>query len=444
MLNLPIYFLGSSYYLHTRIHGKQVKRSLRTSYQRVAIIRAITLLNGLTMQEPTGDFPTKYELDISKGIAKSDGPEDHARLMQAIEALKTMQSGLPLAAGAMAPVAAATGPTQPPDDPTALKLDELVEKFCLLRKVKQGTVRTYSGAAEELAAFLGNPRITRITPSAITRFQEHLATKGNSIRTIDNKTGAIRALLGFANKQGYMRDDNPAAGRGLMSKKQKAQGGWVTFEQDEIEALLTSSFFCERLNDDADYATVVLMALFTACRVGEITSLEKEHFKRSRKGIPFITIRESKTAAGVREVPLHPYIFARIAPKLDALKSPSSKLFGYKERDDKGSGNAAGKMLKQNLIAAHIDRPKLVFHSLRKYTNNELMHLGVSLEHRCQFAGHEIDNVNVQTYTKTIGVDDLAAAIFPALDTIAEVVEKAINPMAGIEMGDLIDPDMLM
>ena len=91
-----------------------------------------------------------------------------------------------------------------------------------------------------------------------------------------------------------------------------------------------------------------------------------------------------------------------------------------------------------------MDRPKLVFHSLRKYTNNELMHLGVSLEHRCQFAGHEIDNVNVQTYTKTIGVDDLAAAIFPALDTIAEVVEKAINPMAGIEMVDLIDPDMLM
>ena len=28
-------------------------------------------------------------------------------------------------------------------------------------------------------------------------------------------------------------------------------------------------------------------------------------------------------------------IFARIAPKMDALKSPSSKLFGYEERHDK-------------------------------------------------------------------------------------------------------------
>ena len=92
MLNLPIYFLGCSYYLHTRIGGKQVKRSLRTSYQRLASIRAITLLDSLMRK----DLPQKYELDASRGIFKAEGPEDHARLMQAIEALKMMQSVLPL------------------------------------------------------------------------------------------------------------------------------------------------------------------------------------------------------------------------------------------------------------------------------------------------------------------------------------------------------------
>ena len=143
MLNLPIYFLGSSYYLHTRIDGKQVKRSLRTSYQRVAIIRAITLLDSLMRK----DLPPKYELDVLRGTAKSDGPEDHARLMEAIEALKTMQSGLPLAAPSVAPAAA----PQPADDPTALKLDELAEKYFLLKKLKQATVKSYRGAADELS-----------------------------------------------------------------------------------------------------------------------------------------------------------------------------------------------------------------------------------------------------------------------------------------------------
>ena len=42
-LPLPIYLLGSSYYLHTRVGGKQVKRSLRTSYKRVAIILRLPL-----------------------------------------------------------------------------------------------------------------------------------------------------------------------------------------------------------------------------------------------------------------------------------------------------------------------------------------------------------------------------------------------------------------
>ena len=68
MLNFPIYLLGSSYYLHTRIAGKQVKKSLRTAYRREAIIRAVSILNGLRMSTP----PTKYELDLSKGILKSD------------------------------------------------------------------------------------------------------------------------------------------------------------------------------------------------------------------------------------------------------------------------------------------------------------------------------------------------------------------------------------
>ncbi|MBN9369296.1 MAG: tyrosine-type recombinase/integrase [Comamonadaceae bacterium] len=358
--------------------------------------------------------------------------------MQAIEALKSLHTGQPQApAPISAPTVAAPAPA---DDPTALRLDELLEKYFLLKKVKQATVISYRNTADELSVFLRNPRITRITTSDITRFQEHLAQKGNSVRTVANKTDTIRALLNFAKKQGYMRQDNPAAGRSLVSKKQKLKESWATFETDEIVSLVGCDFFREKLG--TDYATAVLMGIFTACRVGEITALKKDDFKRSRKGTPYITIRDSKTVAGIREVPLHPYIFSHISAKLDTLKNPSDKLFRYKERDGKGTGNAPGKMLARNLKAAKIDRPKLVFHSLRKYTNNELMQGGVSLEHRCQFAGHEIDNVNVAIYTKPFGIDDLAAAIFPTLTTIAETVAKAISgaPDFEVDFSELIDP----
>ena len=246
-LPLPIYLLGSSYYLHTRIGGKQVKRSLRTSYRRVAIIRAITLLDSLMRKDP----PQKYELDLSRGILKADGDEDHARLMQALQAMQQMQQAQPQAP---APIAAQA----PADDPTALKLAELLEKFLSLKQVKQATAIAYKNCIDELAKFLKNPPITRITASDITRYQEFLAKKesrakkGNSIRTIDNKISIIRALFNFAMKQSYTRNGNPAENRALLTKKQRLSGGYAIFEKEEIEQFFKSEFFKEQEVKDQD------------------------------------------------------------------------------------------------------------------------------------------------------------------------------------------------
>jgi site-specific recombinase XerD len=432
MLNLPIYLLGSSYYLHTRIAGKQFKRSLRTSYKREAIMRAIALLNGLTMKKH--DLPAKYEIDMSRGIFKADGNEDHTRMMQALEAMKAMHTGQHQAQ-------AHTEPTAVADDPTALKLGELLEKFFLLRKVKQATVTGYRNSTEEFSKFLKNPPITRVTKSDVTRWQEHLATKGNVPRTIDGKVGVIRALYNFAKIQGYTRADNPAENRNLLTKKQKQRGGYSIFEKEELDLLFESQFFKEQRTKAPDYTNAVLFGILTGCRIGEITTLKKDQFKTSSKGTHYFVIRDSKTLAGIREVPLHPYLISLMS---EFLKDKEDKIFKYKEKDGKGAGNAVGKMFARNLEAAKITRDKLVFHSLRKYVNNELLKNNVSLEHRCQFVGHELDNVNVAVYTNTINIDELAATIIPALDSIVELIKKSLDAMAGIEIGDLLDMDSLI
>lgn len=433
MLGLPIYLLGSSYYLHTRINGKQVKKSLRTSYKRVAIIRAVTFLNSLTMnKKPTvGDFAhvlnrssnvDKYELDLSRNIFKADGPEDHARLMEALGAVQMLQQAQAAALQVQEPVQA-QAPAVPQDDPTALKLGELLEKFFLLRKqLTQATVIAYRNCITELSKFLKNPPITRITSSDITRYQEFLAEKSNSVRTIDNKVSIIRALYNFAKKQGYTRGENPAENRALLTKKQRLKGGYAIFEKEEIQSFFSSHFYREQKAKDKDYAVAVVLGLFTGCRIGEITNLKKDQFKVSDSGTNYITIRDSKTLAGIREVPLHPHIFNRIKRFID---SKTDKIFKYVEKDGKGSGNAVGKKFARNLESAGITRDKLVFHSLRKFVNNELMRNDVSLEHRCQFIGHELDNVNVAIYTKQLNIDELANVVFPTFDNIFKLVGTA-------------------
>ena len=430
-LPLPIYLLGSSYYLHTRIGGKQVKRSLRTSYKRVAIIRAINLLNGLTMfKKPDLSNLSTYELDLSRGILKADGDEDHARLMQALHAMQAVQP-----AQAQAPIAAQASA----DDPTALKLGELLEKFLLLKKVTQATAIAYKNCIEEISKFLKNPAITRITASDVTRYQEFLAEKGNGVRTIDNKISIVRAVFNFAVKQGYTRNGNPAQNRALLTKKQRLKGGYAIFEKEEIEQFFNSEFFKEQEEKDPDYTTAVLFGLFTGCRIGEITSLKKDNFKKSTTGTNYLVIRDSKTNAGIREVPLHPYLLERISEFLD---KKTDKIFKYVEKEGKGTSNAVGKKFARNLEGAKMTREKLVFHSLRKFVNNELMKNGVSLEQRCQFIGHEIENVNVSIYTNKLDIDTLAAAIFPTLDKFRDLIGEKKAPWEGLvsDFSELIDP----
>ena len=378
------------------------------------------------------DLPQKYELDLSRGILKADGDEDHARLMQALQAMQQMQ---PAQAQAPAPIAAQASA----DDPTALKLGELLEKFLLLKKVTQATAIAYKNCIEEISKFLKNPAITRITASDVTRYQEFLAEKGNGVRTIDNKISIVRAVFNFAVKQGYTRNGNPAQNRALLTKKQRLKGGYAIFEKEEIEQFFKSGFFKEQEEKDPDYTTAVLFGLFTGCRIGEITSLKKDNFKKSTTGTNYLVIRDSKTNAGIREVPLHPYLLERISEFLD---KKTDKIFKYVEKEGKGTGNAVGKKFARNLEGAKITREKLVFHSLRKFVNNELMKNGVSLENRCQFIGHEIENVNVAIYTNKINVDELAAAIFPTLEKFRDLIDEKKAPWEGLvsDFSELIDP----
>ncbi len=343
------------------------------------------------------------------------------RLMQAIEAMKAMHG----AQVAQAPLSA--------DDADALKLVELLEKYFLLRKqLTQATAISYKNCIEEASRFFKNPPINQITESDVTRLQEHLAKKGNSPRTIDKKISTLSTLLAFAKKQGYTRKDNPAQNRALLTKKQKLKGGYAIFESDEVAQLLSSDFFKQQQTKSPDYSYVVLIALFTGCRVGEITSLKKEQVKCSAKDTHYIAIRDAKTLAGIREVPLHPYLYSKIESFIGAK---SGKIFKYAERDGKGAGNAVGKMLSRNLEAAKISRDKLVFHSIRKYVNNELMKSGVSLETRSQLIGHELDNVNISTYTQKLNIDELARIVFPTFDEIAKIVERSLaNPLEKIDL----------
>ncbi len=289
----------------------------------------------------------------------------------------------------------------------SMPLVELLDKFLLLKKVKPGTVTAYKSVVKEFTEFCKSKcHIAEILQSDVTRYREAIAQR-NGPQTIDNKIKVLKSLLNFAVDQGYLQGKNPVKVKNLQTKKQKLTEGYAIFEPDEVKLYFQSERFKAEKKNDPDYYWCLMLEVFTGCRVGELTSLQVGHVKTSEAGTRYLQIRDSKTAAGRREVPLPDVLFEEGFAKFLEGKKPGDMVFRYVDREGKGAGNAVGKKFSYQIKLEKIHRPKLVFHSLRKFLNDFFMKNGVDYEVRCQFFGHEIEAVNVATYTNKFNVDEL-------------------------------------
>lgn len=408
MLNIPVYVRNGIYYLHTRINQQQVKRSLNTRDANIAIIRALELLKVIDMAiDP--DKIKKYEIDLCRGVFKSDGAEDHKNMLEALSNIDKI--------GVFKKTQSPPAPKgEPLKSVTGLRLLELLEKFFTLKKnLKPATVMSYKKTVNEFAGFTSNQFITDYDGSDITRYMEHLSTF-NEPRTIDGKIGTLNTIFNFAIKQGYYFKDNPASERRLMTKRDRAKTGYAIFEAEEIKEIFKPEYMEIFRNKDTDFYYCILLALITGARASEITSLELSQLKDDP---PHFRIRDSKTVAGIRGIPIPEFLLN----ELKAYGAGKDKLFRYEQLEGKGTGNAVGKKFKRHMDFLNITRDKLVFHSLRKFCNEFLKMEGIQIEARCQFLGHELDNVNATTYAREYKLQDLAKLVNPVQLKILELIK---------------------
>ena len=369
------------------------------------------VLQGASMD---GSKIKKYEIDLGKGIFKAEGLDDHQAMMELLRSIQPAIRAIP---------AEPTTNPQPlqeeakKEPSTGLLLDGLLAKFYLLKKISPATRKSYDLTVQDFIRFYkGKSFVSGIVVADMTRFREYLGEKGNTARTIDKKLSTLKTIFNFAIDQGYYVGKNPAQIKSLLTKKQKATGGFLIFEEDEIKALFDCDWFREQREKDPDYYWSCLLVLLTGARHEEITLLKKGQFKQSDKGTYFIQIRESKTKAGIREVPIPSQLMEMGLADFINNKEPHIQVFRYKE------GNALGKKFARHIKdVAKIDRGRLVLHSLRKFLNDLMMKNGVSLEARCQFIGHEIENVNVVTYANKFNVDELAEKTSAVISKIVKL-----------------------
>ena len=426
MLNLPVYLRGNTYYLHTRIQGVQLKRSLRTSNKKIATLRALEFLKAIFMKIDLSKI-AKFELDMERGFAKATPGEDTHAMLRAMEIFERLHSSTPNPFQGNKVERASTPDPFQGENSKGIKPQEVLEKYLLLKShLRPATAITYRNAVKEFQEFLRNPNIQTVKVSDVTRYQEHLASGGkNSARTRDNKMSILSALFAFAIKQGHYFEINPAEGRCVVSKKQRMMNGYEHFELTEITKIYQSDYFLKQKADDKDYYFVLVLALLTGCRVGEITSLKVSQLQETyEKNAYYIKICDAKTNAGVREIPI-PNSFVEEFLQFIGSKKGDDLVFKYLNRNGKGTGNAVGKKFSRHLELLGIKRDKLVFHSIRKFVNDFFIKNKVEYEPRLQILGHESGSVNIQTYSKKFTPEELVDIISPVQEKILSILKKS-------------------
>lgn len=405
MFRLPIYKRGDVYTLHTRIRDKQVKISLRTNDRLLAASRAIQILTAMNFDDdlplPAGfehlaKSPTRrWEMDMQRGIFKADGPDDHARLMEAMAAFKEVQAARPAPAPSPAPVPPVVVIHEPKNKGGRFTVLKLFEVFVLSKELKESSKYEFRISAREFSEHVNSRQLHQITHNDIATFIAALKTRGNSASTVDKKVGNIRTMINFAIKQRTFEGENVAAEKNLLSKEQRNNRGQKAQEINDLVALFNRPEYRECRQSNPAYFYINTLAILTGMRVSPIARLTAQDFKVTVDDVPYIDVDKDKTPSSRRNVCLPTGFHAEVKKFLE-----DNNGFGLTGRE------ASGKGFSDSVRKIHLDYLKEVeyqgraftSHSYRKTFNQYMDDEGVPLEIRSQVLGHKLQHVNVEVY----------------------------------------------
>ncbi|MFJ2357468.1 tyrosine-type recombinase/integrase [Pseudomonas fluorescens] len=195
-------------------------------------------------------------------------------------------------------------------------------------------------------------------------------------------------------RQTFKGDANPferhtlptLKGRAKLDAKRKA------FSIEEVRTLHTAS----REQGLDTLADLILLGGYTGARIEELCQLRKEHLI-TVDGVKMFDIVDSKTVAGIRQVPVHPKLTAlvdRLAEaSTDGYLVPTDSNNKYGIRSD-----ALSKAFGRLKTTMGFDRTR-VFHSIRATVITQLVRADVPDRLIKELVGHETGTVTFDVYS---------------------------------------------
>jgi integrase len=244
-----------------------------------------------------------------------------------------------------------------------------VDTWVLFLRKQELKPKTIKGMEQDVRKALA-ARLTLDKPSLMA-YLNKAEEQGKSRVRIQ---GSIRSFWMFLKASDVIEADWPVLPP--VRRKVKGRQANLPYSIDEVRNLLSNL----RQGKDVDAYRACLIAAYTGCRINEVVSLKAQDVLLT-KGKESIIIRESKTGAGVREIPIHPQLVSvfegdwEFRDSSDAL----SKRFGRLTRSFRKQGQT--------------------FHSLRSSLVTFLEQAGVPENITAAIVGHKIQTMSYGLYS---------------------------------------------
>lgn len=255
--------------------------------------------------------------------------------------------------------------------------------------VKPKTKNTGSSYVSQLVEQF--PLISQITRKSVKAWYTHLQEQeGFKAKTIKSRNSYSRVYWRYLQDRGYV-DENNNPFDNIQIKDANKDSGWVEFTPLELERIYEHLQTIS--NKEPQLLNLFLLACYTGARIEELCSLKVEQVADD-----YLEIKDAKTKAGNRQVPIHSQIESLIKSMItdsnDGYLISGMKVRNkYNKRSDP-IGKRFGRMKKE--LGFGKDK---VFHSIRKSVATALENAGIAENIAADILGHEKKTMTYGIYS---------------------------------------------
>ncbi|WEV51634.1 tyrosine-type recombinase/integrase [Lactobacillus sp. ESL0731] len=280
------------------------------------------------------------------------------------------------------------------------------------------TVSRYRYIEIEIKRYFKQQKMNKITRIQYQDFINQYG-KNHSKASVRKTNGIIRGCIKDAIVDHIINNDFTARVNLVYDINRTKEVLYLSVK--ETQALIAKTK--EKLNPRYSSRYMILTAIYTGMRIGEIMALTWKdiNFKAKTisitKSFSYVTgrIKEPKTASSVRTI----RVTNKLLNILKPLQKRNEKYVFAKSLEELPSTTACNKKLKELLIECNINKPGFHFHSLRHTHTSILLYEGVDLYAISKRLGHSNMSITATFYAHMI--DELKAK---SDDHIEEVLDS--------------------